>query len=112
MTKFGSNRGKAALQILGFVLAFVGVVSCYFGYDEYQNQPNTYTTGAYSEENGGYKVTLNSSLKGMTNGNIYITTNEAESMGLIEQNVETGEWIWKGGTIEKSRKWVNDHLKS
>ena len=112
MTKFGSNRGKAALQILGFVFAFMGIVSCYFGYDEYQNQPNTYTIKDYSEEEHGYKITLNSNIKGVTGGNIFITLKDAEDMELAEYNIETGEWIWKGGTIEKSRKWVNDHLKS
>lgn len=106
--KIGSNKCKTALIALGFVLGFTGVVTGFFGYETYIMQPVEYSITNCREVEGGYKLTLEGSMKGFTGGTVFVTTEEAKSLNLMECD-EDGNWKWIGGRINQNRNWVSDH---
>ena len=109
--KIGSNKGLPGFVVTGFLIGFVGVICGYCCYDNYMEESNNYSITAMREVDDGYQLTLSSDTKGFTGGKIVITDSEAISLKLVTLD-EEGNYIWEGGAINESRKWINEHRNS
>ena len=81
---FSLRKGRDIIAIVGAFLMCIGGFTVYLGYDTYMMQPREYKVVEVREINNRYRITLDSNMKGMTNGAIFLTENEAKLYGFLD----------------------------
>lgn len=105
IAKFSLTKGKDIVAIIGAFMLCIGGFTIYLGYDAFMMQPRNFKVLDVREINDCYRITLESEMKGMTNGIIFLSESEAKMLGFIDAE----DNLVRLAEITESRRWVENH---
>lgn len=108
-SKISFEKGKGVIAVISAILCVFGCFIAYMGYDTFMIQPREFSITDIRPVESGYRMTIDSELKGITNGSIIITTDEAKLLGLVIENEDGNYQITDTRKITESRRWVENH---
>ena len=108
-SKISFEKGKGAIAVISAILCVFGAFTAYMGYDTFMIQPRDFSITDIRPVESGYRMTIDSELKGTTNGSIIITADEAKLLGLIKEDEDGNYQITDIRKITESRRWVENH---
>ena len=103
------EKGKGVIAVISAVLAIIGMFVTYLGYDTFMIQPQEFTITDIREIDSGYRLTIDSNIKGTTYGTIYLTREEANTLGLLIPREDGSYEISDVRQVQGSKRWVENH---
>ena len=103
------EKGKGVIAVFSAVLAIIGMFVTYLGYDTFMIQPQEFTITDIREIDSGYRLTIDSNIKGTTYGTIYLTREEANTLGLLIPREDGSYEISDVRQVQGSKRWVENH---